>query len=68
MAQAFLMATTKETAHEEPSALGVVLTDSPTLAIETARASGCPADIIVGKLSEKTVDHLGIHFGEAKRL
>ena len=39
-----------------------------TLAIETARESGCPADIIVGRLSEDTADHLGIHFGQAKRL
>jgi hypothetical protein len=68
MAQAFVMATAKETADEEPPALWVVLTDSPNLAIETARASGCPADVIVGRLSEETVDQLGIHFGEAKRL
>jgi hypothetical protein len=68
MAQAFVMAIVKEVPGEGSPALWVVLTDSPTLAIETARASGCPADIIVGKLSEETVDHLGIHFGEAKRL
>jgi hypothetical protein len=35
---------------------------------EIARANGCPVDIVVGRLSEETVDQLGIHFGEAKRL
>jgi hypothetical protein len=68
MAQAFVMATAKETPYEGPAALWVVLTDSPILAIETARASGCPVDVIVGRLSEETVHHLGIHFGEAKQL
>jgi len=68
MAQAFVMATAKDMIDEEPPALWVVLTDSPTLAIETARASGCPVDVVVGRLSEETVDRLGIHFGEAKRL
>jgi hypothetical protein len=68
MAQAFVMAMAKETDDEGPSALWVVLTDSPSLAIETARASGCPADVIVGRLSAETVEQLGIHFGEAKRL
>ena len=68
MAQAFVMATAKETPDEGPSALWVVLTDSPTLAIETARASGYPVDVVVGRLSEETVHHLGIHFGEAKQL
>jgi hypothetical protein len=68
MAQAFVMATAKETPDEGTSAFWMVLTDSPTLAIETARASGYPADVVVGRLSEKTVHHLGIHFGEAKQL
>jgi hypothetical protein len=68
MAQAFVMATSKEVPDEGPPALWVVLTDSRNLAIETARASGCPADSIVGRLSEETMDQLGIHFGEAKRL
>jgi hypothetical protein len=62
------MTTAKETADEGPPALWVVLTDSPILAIETARASGCPVDVIVGRLSEETVHQLGIHFGEARRL
>jgi hypothetical protein len=68
MAQAFVMATAKEMADEGPPVLWVVLTDSPNLAIEIARGSGCPVDVVVGRLSEETVDHLGIHFGEAKRL
>jgi hypothetical protein len=68
LAQAFVMTTAKETADEGPSALWVVLTDSPILAIETARASGYPVDVIVGRLSEETVHQLGIHFGEARRL
>jgi hypothetical protein len=61
MAQAFVMATAKETPDEGPSALWVVLTDSPILAIETARASGYPVDVVVGRLSEETVHQLGIH-------
>jgi hypothetical protein len=68
MAQAFVMATAKDMTDEEPPALWVVLTDSPTLAVETALASGCPVDVVVGSLSEETVDQLGIRFGEAKRL
>jgi hypothetical protein len=68
LAHAFVMTTAKETADEGPSALWVVLTDSPILAIETARASGCPVDVIVGRLSEETVYQLGIHFGETRRL
>jgi hypothetical protein len=53
------MATAKDMTDEEPPALWVVLTDSPTLAIETALASGCPVDVVVGRLSEETVDQLG---------
>jgi hypothetical protein len=61
MAQAFVMATAKETPDEGPSALWVILTDSPILAIETARASRYPVDVVVGRLSEETVHQLGIH-------
>ena len=51
MAQAFVLATVKETPAEGSSALWVVLTDSPTLAIEAAgqvvarvvlSSAGCP--------------------------
>jgi hypothetical protein len=49
-------------------ALWVVLADSPTLAIETARTNGCHVDRIVGTLSEETVERLEIQPGLAKLL
>jgi hypothetical protein len=67
MAQAFVMATT-ELGVGDRRALWVVLADTPNLAVETARASGCDVDRIVGTLSEETVERLGIQPGQAKLL
>jgi hypothetical protein len=44
------------------------LADTPHLAVEAARASGCPVDRIVGTLSEETVERLGIQPGQPMRL
>jgi hypothetical protein len=67
MAQAFVMGTT-ELGVGDRRALWVVLADSPNLAVETARASGCDVDRIVGTLSEETVERLGIRPGQARLL
>jgi hypothetical protein len=67
MAQAFVMATT-ELGVGDRRALWAVLADTPDLAVETARASGCDVDRIVGTLSEETVERLGIRPGQAKLL
>ena len=56
MAQAYVMTTT-ELGLGDRRTLWVVLADSPTLAIETARTNGCHVDQIVGTLSEETVEH-----------
>jgi hypothetical protein len=67
MAQAFVMATTEiETGGRRT--LWVVLADTPNLAVETALASGCKVDCVVGTLSEETVERLGIQPGQAKLL
>jgi hypothetical protein len=68
MAQAFVIATTKEDAGDRDPALWVVLADSPLMAVEAARASGCEVDRIVGTLSEETVERLGIQPDQARRL
>jgi hypothetical protein len=70
MAQAFVIATTTdaEIAGDPPRAVWVVLADTPYLAVEAARASGCKVDRIVGTLSEETVERLGIQPGQARRL
>jgi hypothetical protein len=70
MAQAFVIATTTdaETAGDPPRALWAVLADTPHLAVEAARASGCEVDRIVGTLSEETVERLGIQPGQPRRL
>jgi hypothetical protein len=67
MAQAFVMATTGPGGGDR-RALLVVLADTPDLAVETARASACNIDGIVGTLSEETVERLGIMPGKAKLL
>jgi hypothetical protein len=67
MAQAFVMATTEIEAGNR-RALWVVLADTPHMAVETVRASGCKVDRIVGTLSEDTVERLGIQPGQAKLL
>jgi hypothetical protein len=68
MAQAFVMATSKENAGDRIPALWVVLADSPVMAVEAMRASGCEVDRIVGTLSEETVELLGIQPDQARRL
>jgi hypothetical protein len=68
MAQAFVVATTKENAGDRTPALWVVLADSPFMAVEAVRASGCEVDRIVGTLSEETVERLGIAPDQARRL
>jgi hypothetical protein len=68
MAQAFVVATTKENAGDRTPALWVVLADSPLMAVEAVRASGCEVDRIVGTLSEETVERLGIAPDQARRL
>jgi hypothetical protein len=67
VAQAYVMTTT-EAGLGDRRALWVVLADSPTLAIETARTNGCHVDQIVGTLSEETVERLEIQPGQAKLL
>jgi hypothetical protein len=67
MAQAFVMTAT-ELGVGDRRPLWVVLADTPALAVETARASGCEFDRIVGTLSEETVERLGIQPGQAKLL
>jgi hypothetical protein len=67
MAQASVMATTEPDVGDR-RALWVVLADTPDLAVETARASGCHVDRIVGTLSEETVERLGTQAGQAKLL
>ncbi len=67
MAQAYVM-TTMELGLGDRRALWVVLADSPSLAIETARTNGCQVDQIVGTLSEETVERLEIQPGQAKLL
>jgi hypothetical protein len=54
MAHAFVIAATTdaETPGDPPRALWVVLADTPHLAVEAARASGCKVGRIVGTLSE----------------
>jgi hypothetical protein len=59
MAQAFVMTTT-EPGVGDRRALWVVLADRPAEAVETARASGCDVDQVVGTLSEQTVETLRI--------
>ena len=70
MAQAFVIASTTDaqTTGDPPRALWVVLADTPHLAVEAARASGCKVDRIVGTLSEETVERLGIQAGQPRRL
>jgi hypothetical protein len=70
MAQAFVIASTTDakTAGDSPRALWVVLADTPHLAVEAARASGCEVDRIVGTLSEETVERLGIQPGQPRRI
>jgi len=70
MAQAFVIATTTdaETAGDPPRVLWAVLADTPHLAVEAARASGCEVDRIVGTLSEETVERLGIQPGQPRRM
>jgi hypothetical protein len=65
MAQAFVIATTTDA---ENRVLWAVLADTPHLAVEAARASGCEVDRIVGTLSEETVERLGIQPGQPMRL
>jgi hypothetical protein len=67
MAQAFVMTAT-ELGIGNRRALWVVLADTPDLAVETARASGCDVDWIVGTLSEETVERLGLQPGQARLL
>jgi hypothetical protein len=67
MAQAFVLAAAEVDVGDR-RALWVVLADTPSLAAETAQASGCKFDRIVGTLSEETVERLGIQPGQAKRL
>ena len=67
MAQAFVMTAT-ELGIGNRRALWVVLADAPNLAVETARASGCDVDRIVGTLYEKTVERLGLQPGQARLL
>jgi hypothetical protein len=67
MAQAFVMSTT-EIEPGDRRALWVVLADTPQMAMEAVRASGCKIDRIVGTLSEETVERLGIQLGQAKLL
>jgi hypothetical protein len=70
MAQAFVIATATdaETAWDLPRALWAVLADTPHLAVEAARASGCSVDRIVGTLSEETAERLEIQPGQPRRL
>ena len=70
MAQAFVIASTTDaqTTGDPPRALWVVLADTPHLAVEAARASGCKVDRIVGTLSEETVERLGIQPDQPRRL
>jgi hypothetical protein len=70
MAQAFVIAATTdaETAEDPPRGLWAVLADTPHLAVEAARASGCSVDRIVGTLSEETVERLEIQPGQPRRL
>jgi hypothetical protein len=58
MAQAFVMPTTGLGVGDR-RALWVVLADTPDLAVETARASDCNVDRIVGTLCEETLNALG---------
>jgi hypothetical protein len=67
VAQAYVMTTT-EPAVGDRWAPWVVLADTPSLAVETARANGCNVDQIVGTLSEETVERLEIQLGQAKLL
>jgi hypothetical protein len=67
MAQAFVMTTTEPWVGDR-RALWVVLADTPTLAVETARSNGCNVDEIVGTLSEETVERLEILPGQATLL
>jgi hypothetical protein len=67
MAQAFVMTTTDLWVGDRRP-LWVVLSDTPGLALETARADGCNVDGIVGTLSEETVERLAIQPGQAKLL
>jgi hypothetical protein len=62
------MATDAKTAGDSPRGLWVVLADTPHLAVEAARASGCEVDRIVGTLSEETVERLGIQPGQPRRI
>jgi hypothetical protein len=70
MAQAFVIASTTdaETVGDPPRGLWVVLADTPHLAVEAARASGCKVDRIVGTLSEETVERLGLQPDQPRRL
>jgi hypothetical protein len=70
MAQAFVIASTTdaETVGDLPRGLWVVLADTPHLAVEAARASGCKVDRIVGTLSEETVERLGLQPDQPRRL
>ena len=70
MAHAFVIAaiTDAETPGDPPRALWVVLADTPHLAVEAARDSGCKVDRIVGTLSEETVERLGIQPDQPRRL
>ena len=70
MAQAFVIASTTdaETAGDPPRGLWVVLADTPHLAVEAARASGCKVDRIVGTLSEETVERLGLQPDQPRRI
>jgi hypothetical protein len=67
MAQAFVMTATESGAGDR-RALWVVMWDTPALAIETARASGCDVDRVVGTLSEETVERLEIQPVQARLL
>jgi hypothetical protein len=67
MAQAFVMTTTELWVGDR-RALWVVLADTPGLALETARAEGRHVDVVVGTLSEQTVERLGIQLGQVVHL
>ena len=67
MAQAFVMTTTEPWLGDR-RALWVVLADTAKLALETARTDGCDVDVVVGTLSEETVERLGIQPGQAALL
>ena len=61
MAQAFVIATTSdaETAGDPPRVLWAVLADTPHLAVEAARASGCEVDRIVEPYPRRPWSALG---------